>query len=97
MLEGNFVEFLETQFKMYEGTIDKEEQLVIDEIKEARTGDKIIELSQEKCHADFQMITHLYRSLPVKKPNGFSDRIDVNYHMMAFFLERANRIFFRGS
>ena len=29
MLEGNFAEFLEMQFKMYKGTLDKEEQLSV--------------------------------------------------------------------
>ncbi len=86
ILEGNFAEFLETQFKMYKGALDKEERLVIDEIKEADTGDKIIELAKKVRHADFQMISHLYESLSVKRPNGFSDRIDIQYYMMAFFI-----------
>jgi len=87
MLEGNFAEFLEMQFKMYKGTLDKEEQLVIDEIKEAGTGNKIIELAKKVSHADFQMISHLYESLSVKKPSGFSDQIGIQYHMMAFFID----------
>jgi hypothetical protein len=72
---------------MYKGILGKEEQLVIDEIKEAGTGDKIIELAKKVSYADFQMISHLYESLSVKKPSGFPDQIAIQYHMMAFFID----------
>ena len=83
MLEGNFVEFLEEQFKMYNDT--KNIQGVIARIKEAQTGSKIIELAKEESLCDFQMV-HLLESLKVLRENGFSDHITVNYHLITFFL-----------
>ena len=87
MLEGNLAEFLRTQFMMYDGVVDKEAQLAIDAIKKAQTGDKIIEFSKENRNANFQMISHLYGDLSVQKSNGFSDYLDIQYHMMAFFID----------
>lgn len=85
MLEGNFTEFLETQFKMYNEKMNAQE--VISRIKEAQTGKKIIELAQERSLCDFQMVDYILDSLSVLHTAGFTDYITVNYHLMAFFID----------
>jgi len=84
MLEGNFVEFLETQFKMYNDTRNIQE--VITKIKEVKTGDKIIELAKQESRFNFQMV-HLLSFLKILPENGFPDHITVSYHLIAFFLD----------
>ena len=87
MLEGNFVDFLETQFKMYNEKKDTEDLLT--KIKEAQTGNDIIKLAKNQAEPlyDFQMLDYALDSLPILHPNGFPDHIDVNYHMIAFFID----------
>lgn len=83
MLEGNFVEFLETQFNMYGGIENTDIQEVISRVKEARTGEKIIEMVKKKSHPYFQMIDYIFESLKVLDVL----RVDLNYHLIAFFID----------
>lgn len=86
MLEGNFVEFLEMQFKMYNAEIDI--QQMITKVKEAQTGEKIIELAKNMNFPTFQMTDDLTGYSSVRhKDSSFSDHITVNYHMIVFFLD----------
>lgn len=85
MLEENFVEFLETQFKMYdESNIHQD---TIAKIKEAQKGEKIIELAKSVTLVDFQMADNILEPLKVLGQNGFLDYITVNYYLMAFFID----------
>jgi hypothetical protein len=85
MLEGSFVEFLETQFKMYNEEMNVQE--VISRIKEAKTGKKIIELAKKKSLCNFKMADYILDSLSVLHATGLSDHITVNYHLMTFFID----------
>lgn len=85
MLEGNFVDFLETQFKMYGNKRNIQE--VIPKIKEAQIGNKIIDLAKERSLCNFQMVDYILDSLPVLHADGFPDHTTVNYHLIAFFID----------
>lgn len=87
ILEGNFPEFLETQFKMYDETKENDIQKVITKVREAGTGENIIKLAKSKSLVDFQMVDYILEPLKVERQDGFSDHITVNYHMMAFFID----------
>ncbi|MGV8948906.1 MAG: hypothetical protein ACOH2E_06040 [Candidatus Paracaedibacter sp.] len=87
ILEGNFIEFLETQFKMYNEKKNINE--LIEKIRDAQTGENIIKLAKNQNERlyDFQMMDYILDSIPVLHPNGFPDYISVNYHMITFFMD----------
>ena len=85
MLEGNFSEFLETQFKMYDDT--KNVQALITKVKEAKSGEEIIELAQSGNFSGFQMVNYIEEYPRVLCVNGFTDHLPVNYYLMAFFMD----------
>lgn len=87
MLEGNFVEFLEAQFKMYDaGEEDEDFQEAIDQIKEAKTGHNIVELANTKSLVHFQMVDYILGDMYLRQ-NGVLRHITVKYHLMAFFMD----------
>lgn len=69
VLEKNFHEFLNTQFKMYHSEIDSDMQGVLDKISKAKTGEQIIELAAAKEFSNFQLVDYLndYIKLPRKE------------------------------
>jgi hypothetical protein len=85
ILEGNFSEFLETQFKMYDDTMDVQE--LITKVKEAKSGEEIIELAKSENFADFKMVNYIQEYPRVLCVNGFTDHLPVNYYLMAFFMD----------
>lgn len=85
LLEGNFVEFLETQFTMYDDAKDMQD--VISSVTQAKTGKDIIDLAQDKALVNFQMVDYILDPLEVLRQNGFLDHIMVNYHMIALFID----------
>jgi hypothetical protein len=87
MLEGNFVEFLETQFKMYDEATQGRIQDAILKIKEAQTGEKIIELAKKELFENFQMVDNIFGYHRVLHADGFPDHTTVNYHLITFFLD----------
>ncbi len=87
MFEGNFAEFLEVQFKMYEDKNDVDIQQVIDKIKEEKTGKRIIELAEDKIFSNFQMVRHICEPLEVWYREGFSTHLSVYYDLVAFFID----------
>jgi hypothetical protein len=84
MLEGNFAEFLEAQFKMYNDEEDIRE--IVAKIREAKTGEKIIDLA---CQGDsnFQMVNDIYHSIKVSRDGGWSDYITAKFSLIAFFID----------
>jgi hypothetical protein len=85
MLEGNFIEFLETQFRMYDDKKDIQE--LITAIKEAKTGEKIIELAKGRNIDNFRMVDYIREYPRFLRENGFEDHLPVNYHLIALFLD----------
>lgn len=87
MFQENFAEFLEVQFKMYNDKNDVNVQQVIDKIKEAKTGEGIIELAEAKIFSEFQMLNHICEPLEVWYKESFSTYLSVYYHLVAFFID----------
>lgn len=83
--EGNLAEFLEAQFNMYDDTMNSEE--IISKVKQAKTGEEIIQLAQSHSFTDFQMVGYMEGYPSVLQENGFSDYMPVHYELMAFFLD----------
>lgn len=84
MLEGNFAEFVSVQQEMYQGRCEKD---IIDQIREAKTGDKIIQLAQERRFENFQMVSYMREFIEVPMESGFTDDVPVDYEMIALFLD----------
>ena len=87
ILEGNLVEFLEEQFLMYEDTKDPYLQEAIDKIKEAKTGEQIIQLAEDRSLSRFQLVDNLDAHMRVVSDKGFNTYVLVYYKLIAFFLD----------
>ena len=87
VLEGNLAEFLEMQYRMYEGEIDQEEQTVLERVRLAKNGDEIITLASSKELTQFKLVTNITDCLRIKRDNGFDAHAKVRYHLMAFFMD----------
>ncbi|WP_342269492.1 hypothetical protein [Rickettsia endosymbiont of Orchestes rusci] len=92
MLEGNFVEFLETQFQMYSNKTSssrkyQEIEEAIDKVKEAKTGNELIELAASISLQYFQLVDYTNKYISVLHNNNFKLDILVNFHLIAFFID----------
>ncbi len=87
MLEGNFAEFLQAQYEMYDYTKTNKVQPLIDKIKEAQNGEEIIALAKSGFSSNFQMVEHLSQCIQVERPDGFAYSLAVYYRLMAFFID----------
>jgi len=86
MLEGSFVEFLETQFQMYSGTeTDQFMEEAIGEVTKAKSGEKRMALAAQCNLFNFQLIT-VTDHIEVLHTNGWLKRnIAVGYDLISIF------------
>lgn len=79
MFGGNFIEFLEEQFRLYGGEEDRSIAQVIEEIKGLKSPEEIMNLPDEKSSPNFQLL------------DLFSDyigyRIEVRYRLICYFMD----------
>lgn len=94
MLEGNLPTFLEKQYEMYENSITPHAKskdnfnLMIEAVREAKTGDNILELADQKKFPQFQSLEYIMEYIDVKKLNSpFSSSLRINYELISFFLD----------
>jgi hypothetical protein len=92
MLEDNFVEFLETQFQIYRNKTssslkDQGIEEAIGKVKEAKTGNELIELAASISLQYFQLVNYANKYISVLHNNNFKLDILVNLHLIAFFID----------
>lgn len=85
MLEGNFLEFLESQFQLYDEQ-KKRWQEDFQKIKQVQTGEGRLKLAENGL-PHFQIMTPIYNHIKIKKENGFETDIPLIYTVLAFFIE----------
>lgn len=86
LLEGNFPEFLEKQFNLYQlGSAYCSE--ILTALKGRPSAEERIKLSESKTFEHFQMDKDILESLKVKGEDGWERHISINYHLIAFFID----------
>jgi hypothetical protein len=86
MLEGNLAEFMNKQFQMCKSKIDGNMQDVVDQLREASSGDEIIKLATSRTLINFQ-IDQLMDYVSVIRDNGFKEYVTIYYKLIAYFID----------
>ncbi len=87
MLEGNLVEFLDTQFQMYEGKKDSHMQKALEEIAKAKTGNEILNLAASNELINFQLVDQIMEHIRVIRSNGFDEHVRIYYNVISYFMD----------
>jgi hypothetical protein len=91
MLEGNFIEFFKIQLNMYylvkDQRIEDNIKRIISAINEAKTGENMIALAEEKQFEHFQTVGYIMEHLEVACQNERLNPINVHYQLIGFFLD----------
>jgi|APEBP8051072661_1049379.scaffolds.fasta_scaffold02818_3 hypothetical protein len=83
MLEGNFIEFIENQYNLYDSEHDW--QKVLTAIRNANDGQKRLELAADKEFSNFQLIEHIFDFVRIS--DNFRTAVDLNYHLISLFMD----------
>ena len=86
LLEGNFPEFLEKQFNLYQlGSESFAEILAA--LRERPSGEERIKLSKSKTFEHFQMNKDIFESIKVQGEDGWERNISFSYDLIALFID----------
>jgi hypothetical protein len=86
LLEGNFPEFLEKQFNLYQ-LESKDFTEIFAELKQNPSGEERINLLDNKTFPHLQKIKHIFEIIAVKGDDIWKKNIRVNYHLIAFLMD----------
>jgi len=88
-LEGNLVEFLNAQFRMYQPykPLDEYMEQVLAELGKAKTGQEIIDVACEQELMNFKYFDYFIEYLSVKLNEHFDGDVRVHYGLMAYFMD----------
>ena len=87
ILEGNLVEFLSTQFKMYQNELDSRMLEAIDQLSKATNGEDVIKLAEGKSLINFQSFDQIIEHVRVVRDNGFDESVMIFYTLIAYFID----------
>jgi hypothetical protein len=87
LLEGNFLEFLETQFRLYGRLEDKDTQETLAELRKAKTGEEVIAIAETRDFLGFRTLDYVDDCIRVQVTDRFSSPVEVKYHLMTFFFD----------
>jgi hypothetical protein len=86
ILEGNLTDFLATQFEMYKAKNDEYREAAILKIREATSGQDIINLACSRKLVRFQLVDNLIKYLSVDVV-GFDNDVMTYFSMMTYFMD----------
>ena len=86
LLEGNFVEFLDTQFKLYDAQ-SKIDQHTLDSVANAKTARDRLDLAATRSFENFQLISNLKKYIRMRTEKSFEQTITIRYNLIAFFID----------
>jgi hypothetical protein len=87
ILEKGLNDFLEDQFDMYYRDRKEWPEDLLKIIKETSTGEELISLASQKRFEHFQQVTNIEEDVLIMLPSGFNKRIEINYNLIAFFID----------
>lgn len=86
LLEGNFVEFLDAQFKLYDAQ-PQIAQHTLDSVANAKTAGDRLDLAATKSFENFQLIGDLTKYIRMRTAMSFEQTITTRYNLIAFFMD----------
>ena len=87
LLENNLVEFLSTQFKMYQSSPDTYLLKVIDQLGKTSGSEEIIKLAESNTLVHFNSAHQIIEYVSVLRDNGFKEHVMLFYNLIAYFLD----------